>query len=180
MPPIQNTKSGAGNRSRTVLVLNASWEALNRVSVHRALVYLVRSSAVVVEQVPNRVIMAGGNALPVPTVVRLVRYVAVTRGRRVPNCTRRGVLARDGHRCAYCGAAGANTIDHVLPRSRGGASSWTNLVAACMACNQDKADRTPAEARMTLRVTPTAPAYLIGFTATEQERAILARAYAVG
>jgi len=95
----------------------------------------------------------------VPTVVRLVTYV-VTRWRhsRGPSWSRAGVLVRDGRRCAYCGGA-ATTIDHVLPRSRGGANSWLNTVAACGGCNQRKGDRTPSEARMPLRFEPTVPTW---------------------
>ena len=76
-------------------------------------------------------------------------------GRRVP-VTRRGVLRRDSHRCAYCGAA-ASTIDHVLPRSRGGMDSWENLVACCLRCNNVKGDRTPQEMNWNLRFIPHPP-----------------------
>jgi 5-methylcytosine-specific restriction endonuclease McrA len=75
--------------------------------------------------------------------------------RRVP-VTRRGVLRRDNHRCGYCGKS-ASTIDHVLPRSRGGADSWENLVACCLRCNNVKSDRTPQEMRWELRFTPRPP-----------------------
>src|SRR3982751_4045835 len=96
---------------------------------------------------------------PIPTVVRLVSYV-VTRWRhsRGPAWSRAGVLARDNRTCAYCGKA-ASTIDHVLPRSRGGANEWANTVAAFGRCNNRKGDRTPVEARMPLRGTPFAPTW---------------------
>ena len=84
-----------------------------------------------------------------PAVILLTRYVRVPQSRRVP-VTRRGVLRRDGHRCGYCGKA-ASTIDHVLPRSRGGADSWENLVACCLRCNNVKGDRTPQEMQWELR-----------------------------
>jgi len=70
--------------------------------------------------------------------------------------TRRGVLRRDNHRCGYCGKA-ASTIDHVMPRSRGGADSWENLVACCLRCNNTKSDRTPQEMRWELRFAPRPP-----------------------
>ena len=70
--------------------------------------------------------------------------------------TRRGVLRRDGHRCAYCDKS-ASTIDHVLPRSRGGADSWENLVACCLRCNNVKGDRTPQEMNWSLRIIPRPP-----------------------
>jgi 5-methylcytosine-specific restriction endonuclease McrA len=70
--------------------------------------------------------------------------------------TRRGILRRDNHHCAYCGRS-ANTIDHVFPKSRGGADSWENLVAACLRCNNTKSDKTLAELGWSLRVTPRMP-----------------------
>jgi 5-methylcytosine-specific restriction endonuclease McrA len=96
---------------------------------------------------------------PMPRVVRLIHYV-VTRWRyhSGPGWSRGGVLARDRRRCGYCGAH-ATTIDHVLPRSRGGRNSWLNTVAACGGCNQRKSDRTPAEAGMPLRITPAVPSW---------------------
>ncbi|WP_250004182.1 HNH endonuclease [Actinoplanes sp. M2I2] len=138
-----------------VLVLNADLGPLHRVSLRHAVRMLVRQVAEVHESRPDGVI----GVWPVPTVVRLVSYV-VTRWRhsRGPSWSRAGVLARDGRRCAYCGRA-ASTIDHVLPRSRGGANSWLNTVAACYPCNQRKGNRTPAEARMPLRAVPVTPTW---------------------
>ena len=138
-----------------VLVINADLGPLHRVSLRHAVRMLCRRVAEVHEAEPDRLI----GVWPVPRVVRLVRYV-VTRWRYAtgPAWSRSGVLARDGHRCAYCGGP-ATTIDHVLPRSRGGRNTWLNTVAACGGCNQRKGDRTPAEARMPLRVTPTVPTW---------------------
>jgi 5-methylcytosine-specific restriction endonuclease McrA len=94
-----------------------------------------------------------------PKVVRLVNYV-VTKWRfsHGPTWSRVGVLTRDNRRCGYCGEH-ATTIDHVLPSSRGGRNTWLNTVAACGRCNGRKGDRTPAEARMPLRVKPVAPSW---------------------
>ncbi|MBF9135217.1 HNH endonuclease [Plantactinospora sp. S1510] len=116
---------------------------------------LVRRVAEVHEAEPDRLI----GVYPVPTVVRLVRYV-VTKWRYTagPAWSRAGVMRRDGRRCAYC-AGPADTVDHVLPRSRGGRNSWRNTVAACYSCNQAKGDRTPAEAGMVLRIEPATPAW---------------------
>ena len=138
-----------------VLVVNADLGPLHRVSLRHAVRMLVRQVAEVHEARPDAVI----GVWPVPTVVRLVTYV-VTRWRhsRGPAWSRAGVLARDGRRCGYCGRP-ASTIDHVLPRSRGGANTWLNTVAACGGCNQRKGDRTPAEARMPLRATPAVPTW---------------------
>lgn len=138
-----------------VLVLNADMGPLHRVSLRHAVRMLCRQVAEIHEATPDRLI----GVYPMPTVVRLVRYV-VTRWRYTagPRWTRPGVLARDDHRCGYCGGA-ASTVDHILPRSRGGGNTWTNTVAACGPCNQRKADSTPAEARMVLRVKPTVPTW---------------------
>ena len=138
-----------------VLVLNADLGPLHRVPIQHAIRMLCRRVAVVHEAEPDRVL----GVFPLPRVVRLVRYV-VTRWRYAagPAWSRRGVLVRDGHRCGYCGGP-ASTIDHILPRSRGGANSWRNTVAACGHCNQRKGDRTPAEARMPLRLAPAAPSW---------------------
>jgi len=138
-----------------VLVINADLGPLHRVSLRHAVRMLVRQVAEIHEFQPDRLI----GVYPVPTVVRLVRYV-VTRWRHsaVPGWSRAGVLVRDGRRCGYCRGP-ASTVDHVLPRSRGGRNTWTNTVAACEGCNQRKGDRTPAEAGMVLRSEPTTPSW---------------------
>ena len=95
----------------------------------------------------------------VPTIVRLLRYINPRwRYNSGPLWSRRGVMTRDNRCCAYCFRE-ASTIDHVMPQSRGGKSTWTNTVAACGTCNQRKGDRTPVEAGMALRVTPAAPTW---------------------
>jgi 5-methylcytosine-specific restriction endonuclease McrA len=138
-----------------VLVLNADLGPLHRVTLRHAIRMLLRRVAVVHEAEPDRLI----GVYPVPRVVRLVTYV-VTRWRysHHPAWSRGGVLARDGRRCAYCGGP-ATTIDHVVPRSRGGANTWLNTVAACVGCNQRKGDRTPSEARMPLRAAVAVPTW---------------------
>jgi 5-methylcytosine-specific restriction endonuclease McrA len=138
-----------------VLVLNADCGPLHRVSLRHAIRMLFREVAVVHEAEPDRQI----GVYPIPTVVRLVSYV-VTRWRhsRGPAWSRAGVLARDKRACGYCGGT-ASTIDHVLPRSRGGLNEWVNTVAACGRCNNRKGDRTPGETRMPLLVRPYAPTW---------------------
>ncbi|MBA2418760.1 MAG: HNH endonuclease [Nocardioidaceae bacterium] len=139
-----------------VLVLNASYEPLQRVSLHHAIRMLVREVAVVEEA--HESAMFG--PFRVPKVLRLVRYVVMKWvHRRSPICTKTAVKARDG-RCAYCGGH-ADTVDHIVPRSRGGTLTWDNAVAACVRCNHRKANRTPFEAGMTLLVVPSAPSGLL-------------------
>jgi hypothetical protein len=139
----------------TVLVINADLGPLHRVSLAHAIRMLCRQVAVVHEAVPDRQL----GVFPLPKVVRLVRYV-VARWRYTagPAWSRKGVIARDHGLCGYCGGP-AGTVDHIMPRSRGGKDSWRNTAAACDRCNQRKGDRTPVEAGMRLRTTPTAPSW---------------------
>ena len=137
------------------LVLNAGFEPLAVVSFRRALVLVMTQKATVVAADVEHPVHGAGFAYDRPTVIVLTRYVRIPHGRTIP-VSRRGVLRRDAHHCAYCGR-GATTIDHVQPRSRGGADSWENLVACCLKCNNLKSDRTPAEMGWSLRWTPKAP-----------------------
>ncbi|MGW4382573.1 HNH endonuclease [Kitasatospora sp. NPDC004531] len=140
---------------RNTLVLNASYEPLTTVPLRRAVVLVLQDKAVVEQAHPLRVVRGSGVQVPVPRVIRLTRYVRVPFRQQAP-WSRRGVLARDQHRCAYCGRR-ATTVDHLVPRSRGGADSWLNTVAACAEDNQLKADRTPEQAGMRLLRRPFEP-----------------------
>ncbi|MDJ1137716.1 HNH endonuclease [Streptomyces iconiensis] len=140
---------------RDTLVLNASFEPLSTVSLRRAVVLVLREKAVVEQSHPGLRVRAANVELPVPQVIRLCRYVRVPFRQRAP-WSRRGVLIRDRHRCAYCGRR-ATTVDHIVPRSRGGEDTWLNTVAACSADNHRKADRTPVQAGMRLLSKPFEP-----------------------
>jgi len=147
--------------SSSVLVLNASYEPLNVVSVRRAIVLLLKDKAEVVEST-ERYIRARGLSLPEPQVIRLVYYVRVPYTLNVP-LSRRTIILRDKCTCQYCGRQLAReeaTIDHVVPKSRGGETAWHNVVCACRACNMRKGSRTLAEAGMLLREAPERPRYL--------------------
>ena len=137
------------------LVLNAGYEPLAVVSFKRALVLVMNDKATIVERVEGEPVRASRRAYDRPAVILLTRYVRIPMPHHVP-VTRRGVLRRDGHRCGYCGKT-ASTIDHVLPRSRGGRDTWENLVACCLRCNNLKGDRTPQEIGWTLRTVPGMP-----------------------
>lgn len=146
--------------SKQVLVLNASFEPLSLVSIRRAVVLLMREKAELVEAT-QQIVRSASRIMPVPLVIRLVKYVRLPH-RRVP-ATRSAVMLRDGHTCQYCGVVpGRNqlTVDHVLPRSRGGSHDWTNLVTACKHCNQKKGSHLPEEAQMDLRRRPFEPTYV--------------------
>lgn len=136
----------------TVLLFNASFEPLGRVSFKHAVRMLVREVAVVHEAAGERMI----GPYRWPTALRLVRYVATTWLYRPAAYSRGGVLARDRQTCAYCGGHAA-TVDHIVPRSRGGEWTWVNTVAACKVCNTRKGSKTLREARMRLRFEPWHP-----------------------
>jgi 5-methylcytosine-specific restriction endonuclease McrA len=136
------------------LLLNASYEPLCVVPTRRAVVLVLTSKAVVIEAA-DTVLHSEHLTVAEPVVIRLTRYVRVPYRSRAP-LSRQGVLARDGHRCQYCGGS-AETLDHVLPRSKGGRHVWENLVAACRRCNHTKADRTLDELGWSLGRAPVAP-----------------------
>ena len=137
------------------LVLNAGYEPLAVVSFKRALVLVLEGKASLLASDEDHPVLSSSGEWERPSVILLRRYVRIPSGRNVP-VSRRGVLRSDGQRCAYCSSS-ASTIDHVLPRSRGGEDSWENLVACCLRCNNVKGDRTPAEMGWSLRLTPRAP-----------------------
>lgn len=136
------------------LVLNATYEPLCVVPTRRALVLVLQSKAELLSGT-GRVLHAARLALPEPSVVKLSHFVRVPHQAHVA-LSRRAVFARDGHRCQYCGAAAEN-IDHIVPRSKGGAHSWDNVVAACRRCNARKRDHLLEETGMKLRRLPTVP-----------------------
>jgi 5-methylcytosine-specific restriction endonuclease McrA len=140
--------------SNSVLVLNASYEAINVCSAKRALVLVCKGAAIVQEKSVH-VLRTPTFNLPLPAVIRLLKYRAVPR--RLHTVSRKGIMVRDGFTCQYCRtflSAAKLTLDHVTPRSRGGKSTWENLVACCYQCNNRKGDKTPAEARMQLARPP--------------------------
>ena len=137
-----------------VLVLNASFEPLTVVSERRA-VCLMLALKVEVLHPAGRSFRSERLVVEVPSVVRLSSYVAVPR-RQHRSLSRRAVLVRDGYSCQYCGGR-AETVDHVLPRSRGGTHTWENVVAACRLCNARKRDRLPGETGMMLLRRPGYP-----------------------
>jgi 5-methylcytosine-specific restriction endonuclease McrA len=137
------------------LVLNAGYEPLAVVSFKRALVLVMNGKASILARDDDHPVFAAAGSWDRPSVILLRRYVRLPSGRSVP-VSRRGVLRRDAQRCGYCGSS-ASTIDHILPRSRGGADSWENLVACCLRCNNVKGDKTPQEMGWTLRMTPRPP-----------------------
>jgi len=141
---------------RRVLLLNSTYEPLTALPMRRAVIMLMCGKADVVHDDPmGPVIHSASRTVVVPSVIRLRTFVRVPYRARVP-MTRAALMHRDRFRCAYCGSK-ADTVDHVIPRSRGGAHSWENCVAACSACNHRKADRLLTELGWTLHATPLPP-----------------------
>jgi 5-methylcytosine-specific restriction endonuclease McrA len=146
------------------LVLNATYEPLCVVPMRRAVVLVLAEKAVVVERTDGT-LHSERQSVEIPSVVRLSHYVRVPYRKGVP-LTRRAVLERDDHRCAYCPRR-ADTVDHVVPRSRGGQHVWTNVVAACCRCNHKKGSHLLCELGWTLPFRPGEPpatvALLVGW-----------------
>lgn len=149
--------TGANLNAPRVLVLNASYEPLHVTSAKRAITLVQYGVAEVLENSQD-VVRSPSTTMPVPSVIRLRRYVRRPRAHPIP-FNRRNVLRRDFYTCQYCGARHELTLDHVHPRSRGGRHAWDNVVVACRECNQRKGSRTPEEAGLSLRIRPRAPGF---------------------
>jgi 5-methylcytosine-specific restriction endonuclease McrA len=139
-----------------VLVLNATYEPINVCTVRRAVVLLLKEKAELVERAEFE-LHSASTTLARPVVIRLVTYVRVPRDTHRRKITRRAVFARDEWTCQYCGSRSNLTVDHVVPRSKGGASDWENIVASCAPCNRRKGDLLPRQVGMELRRRPRTP-----------------------
>lgn len=138
-----------------ILVLNAGYQPLGIASIRRVVGLVMSGLAEVVEE-SGEYLRTTTSQYPIPAIVRVKKMIRPRlRGVRL---SRRNVFKRDGNTCAYCGRKTSDlTLDHVIPRSRGGANTWENLVSACQACNHRKANRTPEEAGMKLLRKPAKP-----------------------
>jgi 5-methylcytosine-specific restriction endonuclease McrA len=134
-----------GSERGRVLVLNATYEPINVCTVRRAVVLLLKSKAEVIEKW-DRELHSERMTMTRPAVIRLRTKI-----------TRRAVFARDGWTCQYCGSRSSLTVDHVVPRSKGGSSSWDNIVASCAPCNRRKGDLLPRQVGMKLLRRPRTP-----------------------
>lgn len=150
-----------------VLLLNGnSWEPLGIISVPRAINLLLAGKAIVIEE-SGKFIRTVRDKFSVPSVIALRHYINVPR-RQAP-WSRKGVLVRDNYTCIYCGsspgdlvsgkilAKGMMTVDHIMPRSRGGKDTWTNTACACPRCNHRKGDKLPHEAGLKMLWEPRRP-----------------------
>ena len=141
------------------LVLNASYEPIRVVNLERAMYYLMTGKAEIVEAY-DKIVRSVSLVFEHPKIIKLKRYVKIKRKQRGIKYSRRNILARDKMMCQYCGIkcnSKTATLDHVMPKSRGGANSWDNIVTACHRCNNKKDNRTPQEAGMKLLNKPRQP-----------------------
>src|SRR6185436_1774352 len=139
-----------------VLVLNASFEPINVCTARRAVVLILKGVAHAEESSPQW-LHSSRFSMPLPSVIRLVEYIHIPFERK--SLSRKNILLRDHNTCQYCGHVfnpAELTLDHVMPRSRGGHSNWDNLVACCKRCNNRKGNATPEEAHMRLIKRPQA------------------------
>jgi 5-methylcytosine-specific restriction endonuclease McrA len=140
----------------TVEVYNADYRVLSRISWQEAVRLILRGAVYVVDlHMPSVQVRSPSLVIELPASVALREYVQVP-FRAEMRATREGVLSRDGRTCVYCSGR-ADTVDHVLPRCRGGGDTWFNLVAACQSCNGRKGNRTPQEAGMSMIREPFEP-----------------------
>ena len=138
-----------------VLVLNSSYLPIQTTTVKKAIRLIYRGVAIV-EKYSSVVWRSVSSELVLPTVIRLVNFYKIPM--RSHRLSKKNIFIRDSHTCQYCGGIGSErslTIDHIIPKSRGGNSKWDNLVACCKKCNTKKADKTPEEANMHLLRKPT-------------------------
>lgn len=145
--------------SSKVLVLNQDYSAFNICSVPKAFLLVYLNKAELVAQADNQFLRSISQTYFFPVVIRLHKYVK--RPYKGVVMTRQNIFKRDRSTCQYCGAKDHLTLDHVLPKSRGGKSNWDNLVTACQRCNAKKGDQTPEESGMLLKQHPYKPTFLV-------------------
>lgn len=150
---VRRSGSALGGR---VLVLNASYEPINVCSVRRAVVLILKEKAEVLDGTDIE-LHSEQSSMTRPSVIRLRAYVRIPYQSLQRRITRRAVFARDSWECQYCGRKGSLTMDHVVPRSKGGDTSWENVVACCATCNRRKGDRSVSQSGMKLRTRPRPP-----------------------
>src|ERR1700749_1850357 len=142
-----------GREVGRVLVLNATYEPINVCTVRRAVVLLLKEKAEVIERAEWE-LHSATQTMVRPMVIRLVSYVRIPRDTHRRKITRRAVFARDNWTCQYCGSRSNLTVDHVIPRSKGGGSGWDNIVASCAPCNRRKGNSLLRQSGMRLSREP--------------------------
>ena len=141
-----------------VLVLNNAYQPINVTTLIRGFNLVFKGKAEIVEHLSEMPIVTSRKNYKRPTVIRLLRYISVPF--RKVNLSRENIFRRDDYKCIYCGDKENLTIDHVIPKSRGGKNRWINLVSCCSSCNTKKDNKTPEEAGMNMSHEPFRPTYL--------------------
>jgi 5-methylcytosine-specific restriction endonuclease McrA len=144
---------------RKVLILNQDYSALTVCTVPKAFILVYLKKAELVSEAADLQLRSVSHTFPMPTVIRLFKYVHLPYKGVILN--RQNIFKRDGHRCQYCGTHEDLTLDHVVPKSRGGLTKWDNLTTACKRCNSRKGDFLPEEAGMPLQQKPYKPSFIV-------------------
>lgn len=139
----------------SVLVLNFDYTPLNVTTIKRGFVLVDKGKAEIVKSDDESPIYSGYKKYVRPLIIRLLKYIK--HHTRTLRANRNRIYKRDNYQCVYCGSNKSLTLDHVLPKSRGGKNEWTNLVTSCFKCNLKKSNRTPEEAKMQMKHKPFAP-----------------------
>lgn len=139
-----------------VLVLNSDYTPVNVTNITRAIKLIVKEKAEIIKE-GTKILRSERVVFKAPTIIRLLNYVKIKLFKVV--LTKRNILIRDGFKCVYCGDPNNLTLDHLIPKSKGGKNDWYNLVTCCDTCNKKKGDKTPEEAKMTLLRKPFKPNY---------------------
>lgn len=129
------------------IVLNGDYTYLNTVGWRRAVCLMIKGKTEVLKYADRVLRCADGSAIKIPLIMRLIKIVRMIYKNKVP-FSKRNIMVRDGYRCVYCNGNRKLTIDHIIPTSRGGKSSFENCTTACRKCNNKKGNRTPSEAKM--------------------------------
>jgi 5-methylcytosine-specific restriction endonuclease McrA len=153
-------EDGPASLGGRVLILNQSYEPITVCSAKKAMILLILMKADLVEIDTERAVRSVSRVFPYPSVIRLATFVRFAH--RKVELSRKNLHKRDGHKCQYCGKKNVElTVDHIIPKSRGGGDTWENLVSACVSCNNKKGCRTPEEASMTLLSKPSRPHHIL-------------------
>ena len=141
----------------TILVLNSDYTPLNITTFKRAIILVIKGKAEIIKNDVD-IIRTETTNYAKPLIIRLLNYIS----HKMKNfrVNRQRLYKRDNNECAYCGSKKELTIDHIIPKSRGGKNSWSNLITCCLPCNLKKGDKTPDEAKMALRFMPKTPSFL--------------------
>ena len=143
----------------SVLVLNSDYQAITICSVERAFVLIFLDKAEMLSDNPKRKLCSINSEFKFPSIIRLKRYVQLPYKR--VNLSRHNIFKRDGNRCVYCGSRDNLTIDHVVPKAKGGRDTWYNLVTACQSCNSKKGALTPEKAGLNMTHKPFRPSFVM-------------------